>query len=420
MQAVILAAGRSSRFFPFATDSHKSEIKILGKTIIEHTVLSIKKAGIAEIIIVTSKESKIKDILGSGKELGVNIEYATQDAPIGGGNGLLSAKDLIKGDFFLLYPHRVDFSEYKDLLEAKNKTYDNVLLVRKGGTSSKYGFIKVEADKVVDLIEKPKESQDHSGLRVVGIYLFNKNFLSTLEETDEEEYQLENAISKASKQGKVGFVETNREVPTLKYSYDLLGLKNYLLKKMMPQISKEAKIDKTVLVQGDVFIDEGAEISENVSIKGPCYIGKDVYIGTGSLVREGSVLEEGSKVGAFSEIKNSLFGSGSSVHSGYIGDSVIGENCKMGVFACTSNVRLDREGIKVELPTGEVVETDLTNLGAIIGNKVTLGVRVTLMPGVLVGEKSVVGPFSIVMKSIGALTTYYSKFDQIIEKPRKV
>jgi dTDP-glucose pyrophosphorylase len=69
MQVVILAAGRSSRFYPYNYFPHKSLIKILGKLIIVHTIESIKKSGIKDIILIVSKDSEIKKILGNGKNL---------------------------------------------------------------------------------------------------------------------------------------------------------------------------------------------------------------------------------------------------------------------------------------------------------------------------------------------------------------
>src|SRR3990167_9712704 len=100
MHTVILAAGQSSRFYPYNYFSHKSLIRVLGKPIIFYTIESIRKAGIKNIILVVSKNSEIQKILGSGKNHGVKIQYVIQEDPTGGGNGLLLAEKLINGDFF--------------------------------------------------------------------------------------------------------------------------------------------------------------------------------------------------------------------------------------------------------------------------------------------------------------------------------
>ena len=53
-QAVILAGGKSSRFEPFNSDSHKSNFKLMGKSIIKMTVQSLLESGVDKIIIVKS------------------------------------------------------------------------------------------------------------------------------------------------------------------------------------------------------------------------------------------------------------------------------------------------------------------------------------------------------------------------------
>ena len=51
MQAILLAAGQSSRLYPFTNGMHKSMIKILGKPLLEHTIVGLQHAGIKEIIL---------------------------------------------------------------------------------------------------------------------------------------------------------------------------------------------------------------------------------------------------------------------------------------------------------------------------------------------------------------------------------
>lgn len=96
MQAVILAAGESSRFVPFRYFDHKSLVKILGKPIIAHTIESIKRSGITDVIIVVSQKTGIKDLLGDGKKFGVKITYVVQKKPTGGGEWITFGKKIYK------------------------------------------------------------------------------------------------------------------------------------------------------------------------------------------------------------------------------------------------------------------------------------------------------------------------------------
>jgi len=416
MQAVILAAGRSSRFYPYNYFSHKSLIKILGKPIIVHTVESIKKSGIKDIILIVSKDSEIKKILGNGKNIGVNIQYVVQKEPTGGGNGLLLGEKLIKGDFFLLNVSHVDFWEFKELILAKKSKNDMaILLAGKEENLQKYGVLKVDKDKVTDLIEKPKKGEEPSNLRLIGIYLFAKDFLKTLRQAPDEHYRLEKAISNFSKNHLVKFAEAKNEVPSLKYSWDLLGIKNYLFKNIKKSIGKNVKIAKSAEVIGKVIIEDGVEIMEGSRIKGPCFIGKNSVVGNNVVLRNNADIEENCVIGANIEIKNSLVMQNSKTHSGFIGDSIIGENVRLGANFDTANVRLDRETVKTEI-SKEKIDTDLKKLGTIIGPSVKVGIKSSTMPGIIIGGGSIIGPSTVVLQNVPENSKYYTKFKEIVVK----
>ena len=59
MQAIILAAGESSRFWPL-NQKHKSLIKIMGKFLISYTIAGLRKLGVHDIIVVQGKEKDIE------------------------------------------------------------------------------------------------------------------------------------------------------------------------------------------------------------------------------------------------------------------------------------------------------------------------------------------------------------------------
>ncbi len=416
MQAVILAAGQSSRFYPYNYFSHKSLVKILGKPIIVHTIESIEKSGIKEIILIVSENSEIEKVLGSGKNLGVNIQYIVQKDPTGGGNGLLLAERLIKGDFFLLNVSHVDFWEFKELILAKkNKNDSAVLLARREEHLQKYGVLKVNKDRVTDLVEKPEKGKEPSNLRLVGIYLFSKDFLKTLLQTQDVHYRLEKAISSFSKIHQVKFAETKNEVPSLKYSWDLLGIKNYLLKNIKKSIGKNVKIAKSAEIIGNVIIQDSAEVMEGAKIKGPCFVGKNSVVGNNVVLRNNVDIEENCIVGANIEIKNSLVMQNSKTHSGFIGDSVIGENVRIGANFDTANVRLDRETVKTEIAEKKI-DTGLKKLGTIIGPNAKIGIKSSTMPGIIIGGGSTIGPSTVVLENVPENSKYYTRFKETIIK----
>ena len=416
MQVVILAAGKSSRFYPYNYFSHKSLIKILGKPIIVHTIESIKKAGIKDVILIVSKDSEIKKILGNGKNLGVSIRYVVQKDPTGGGNGLLLAKNYIKGDFFLLNASRVDFWEFEKSIALEKAEKDKaILLAKKEKYLEKYGVLKIEKDRVLDLIEKPKRGEEPSNLRLIGIYLFSKDFIKTLEKTPDEHYRLERAIASFVKKEKVKFIETDGDVPSLKYPWDLLGIKNYLFKNIKNSIGKNVKIAKSAEIIGKVIIEDGVAIMEGARIKGPCFIGENSIVGNNVVLRNGVDVGKECTVGAYMEVKNSIIMDGAKTHSGFIGDSIIGENCRIGAQFSTANVRLDRGSVKVAVNENEV-DTGLKYLGTMIGRNTKIGIKASTMPGIVIGQNAVIGPSTVVLHNVSDSTKYFTKFKEIVIK----
>lgn len=418
MKAVLLAAGESSRFFPLNL-KHKCLIKIAGEPLIVHTVRAVKRAGITDIIVVTGNNRDFQEVLGNGKKFGVKIRYVVQAEPMGAGDALLIASKFITSDFFLINSNHVEFDELKKEIDIKRRTNkDPILLGASGFSNRKFGALRLNGDRILEVSEKPKNSKRFSNLRIVGVYFLNQDFINVLRRIPQAHYSLENALNKYAKEEKLVIAITDHEILSLKYPWDLLNIKNFILRKQMRKISKKASISKSAQIEGNVVIEEGARVLENAIIKGPCYVGRNVFIGTNTLLRDGSDIEEGVTIGAYMEVKNSLILERSTTHSGFIGDSIVGSNTKIGALFGTANVRLDRGNIHANIK-GEMTNTMFESLGAIIGDNAIIGERVSTMPGIIIGNNSTVGPSTTVMVNVPSDSVFYTKFKEFITNRRK-
>jgi len=110
-------------------------------------------------------------------------------------------------------------------------------------------------------------------------------------------------------------------------------------------------------------------------------------------------LEENVVIGAFCEVARSIFQKGVTTHSGYFGDSIIGEGTKIGAGTITSNVRLDRGEIFSEVK-GEKLNTGLKSFGAVIGKNTFIGTKVNIMPGKFIGSNCIIFPNSLIKGNI--------------------
>lgn len=395
-QVVLLCAGKSSRFHPFSSQRHKSMIRLAGKPILYYTIESLKQCGLTDIIIVLGPpETGTKEIntyFSSGKSFGVSIRYVYEKEQLGMGQALLAAHSLINRPFFVLNPYHSNAAQFiSPMLASFQPTLGGVLLIKKTTTPEHYGIALVQDTYIKKIIEKPEPGSISSNKKVVGIYLLQPSYFTTLEQTPLCDCQFETALNLYLTKHPLLFHETTAISFSLKYPWDLFPLKQNLLDHQVPSISPQASVHKTALIEGKVVIEPHATIGEHAIIKGPAYIGPYASVGSHSLIRDYVALEEKSSIGCFSEIKNTLLGRESSIHSGFIGDSLIGENCHLGADFLTANKRLDRQPITT-IVKGNKVNTQRKALGTIMGDHCQIGIRVSTMPGVIISPQAIVPP----------------------------
>lgn len=417
IQAIILCAGKSSRFWPLSEDSHKSSIKIMGRPIIEYTIDSIISSGIKDIIIIEQNKSHLKDTLE--KRQGIKLSHVIQKHPKGMGNALKCAEPLIKDQFFVLNPYHHNADKY--ILPMLKKSKDTgakiILLGAPTSTPENYGIFELKGDIAKSIKEKPKKQDAPSNTRVIGIYLLEKALFRYHDRIREHEYSFEEALTNYMKENTVRITKTLEPTPTLKYPWDLLRFTKTLMDaNLKPKIN--SKPDKTATIKGKVCIGKNTKIFENATIKGPVYIGDNCIIGNNAIIRDYTNIEDNSMIGANSEITRTIIQENTHIHSGFIGDTIIDSSTKIGAGIITANKKIDRQEIKTTVRK-KPTNTHLTSLGAIIGQKTTLGINASIMPGVMIGSDAIIGADTQVSENIESSTIYYTEFKKITKKKKR-
>lgn len=423
MQAVILAAGESSRFWPLSENKHKSLIRIMGKSLIEWTIESLVRANIKDIVIIQSHSSQLEKYLGDGSSMGASISYRIQKEAKGMGNAVMLAESLIKDEsFFVLNPYAFNAEDFLAPMLAKQKDSGAkmILLGVKTDKPWNYGMLGLKDDRVVSIIEKPLKGQEPSDVKATNIYLLPKEFFDYYRKVEEKTYAFEDALSLYMKENDVRLVMSENDTPSLKYPWDLFRINEAIMNALIKneRVSKTAKIAKSAIIEGPVWICDDSVIFEHAVIKGPAYIGKGCTVGNNAILRKYVNLEEGVLIGANAEVTRSIFQPFSHIHSGFFGDSIIGNGVKIGAGTITANVRMDREEIKPTVK-GRKVETKLTSLGTVIGDDARLGTAVNIMPGILIGANSKIGPNSLIRENIPSDTICYTEFKNVVKKNKK-
>ena len=418
-QAIVLAAGKSSRFWPLGYHEHKCMYRILGKPLLQYTLEGLKKSGIKEVIIIHSPvKDSIKKYFGNGKKFGLKIKYGVQEKPLGMGNALSKVEKHLKDNFIVLGGNKANCYEIiKPMLRLHKKKFNVVLASQKTSTPWVYGILDIKGNLVRKIVEKPKKGKEPSKQKVIAVYLLSRKFLSYLKKVKQTEYSFEQALNNFMKEeNKAGVVKLKSIHPmTLKYPWHLFEINNYFMKKIKRKISKKAKIHSSAKIEGNVVIEDNVKVMENAIIKGPCYISKGCIIGNNALVREKSYLGKGVVVGFQTEIKNSIIYDNVKFHKNFFGDSIIDSGCRFGAGTITANRRLDRKSIK-SMVKGEKVDTGLSFFGTVCGKKVKIGINSSIMPGVKLGSNAVVGSNTQLMGDVEDNTTVYAKFKSLVKK----
>lgn len=416
MQAVILAAGESSRFWPL-NEKHKTLIRVCGKPLIGFLIDDLRKAGLKDIIIVQGPSRNIERGLKDKR-----LKYTIQKKPTGTGDALLTAEKLIKSERFFVF--NADDSEVGEnikpvLARAGQSAAKLILLASQTKTPWLFGILKTRKRKVLEIVEKPQPGREPSNLKNDNFFLFPREFFGCLKKTPSHPFSLISALNFYARVNPVEMILTRKSTLSLKYPWHLFSILDFKLNAaaFKARMAKSAKLGKNVVVSGKVFIGEGVRIGANTVIQGPGYIGRDCEIGVSNVLRGPFNLEERVKTGAFMEIKHSLIGEGTHFHSGYVGDSLIGSNGRFGAGFVAANRRIDRSAIS-SVVKGKEVATGLTCLGAAVGNRTRFGAGSLIMPGVLVGRDCLVGPGSVVFENIDDQTIFYQEFKRTVVKKR--
>jgi len=95
MKGIILAGGMGSRLMPLTKVINKNILAVYDKPLIYYPIFTLRDAGINEILIISGRghAGQFLDLLGSGKELGVDLTYDIQEQAKGLAHGLAVAED---------------------------------------------------------------------------------------------------------------------------------------------------------------------------------------------------------------------------------------------------------------------------------------------------------------------------------------
>lgn len=150
-------------------------------------------------------------------------------------------------------------------------------------------------------------------------------------------------------------------------------------------------IPSGVHIEGAVYLDPSVKLPSYATLIGPAWIGPEVEIRPGAYVRGNVIVGRGSVLGNACEYKNCLLLEGvETPHYNYVGDSVLGNRAHLGAGAICANLKLARDEVSVQLPSGKRVQTGMRKLGGLLGDGAEASCNAVLQPGTILGRGSAV------------------------------
>ena len=179
MKGIILAGGSGTRLYPITKSVSKQLLPIYDKPMIYYPLSVLMLAGIKEILIISTPTDlpNFEELLGNGKNIGLNLSYKVQPSPDGLAQAFIIGEEFIKNDNVCLvlgdnifYGHGLT-----DLLKksVQNVTQDDKATVFGYYVKdpNRYGVAAFDIDgNVTSIEEKPEDPK--SNYAVVGLYFY--------------------------------------------------------------------------------------------------------------------------------------------------------------------------------------------------------------------------------------------------------
>ena len=296
MKGLILSGGKGTRLRPLTYTRAKQLLPLANKPVLFYAIEALLEAGVREIgIIVGDTHEEIRAAVHAERERGtwgddLRLVFLQQEAPLGLAHAVLTARDFLGQDRFLMFLGDNLIGEPLGPLvagfDAPVCAHQAEILLTAVPNPSEFGVAELDgvaeegtAPRIKRLIEKPK--QPPSNLALVGVYCFDHHIFeaaSRIRPSARGELEITDAIQWLIDHGYTvrPHILTSYWIDTGKME-DILAANRQVLAGLTRSIAADAVISDDSVLQGEVVVQAGARISGSI-VRGPAIIGERAII----------------------------------------------------------------------------------------------------------------------------------------------
>jgi bifunctional UDP-N-acetylglucosamine pyrophosphorylase/glucosamine-1-phosphate N-acetyltransferase len=375
MQAVIMAAGRSTRTHPLTATRPKPLVPIWDRPLLEHQLGQLDGLVDEVLLVVGFLREQIEERFG-GSFGRIRLRYVLQERPRGTADALLAARPHVNARALVLngddFYHRHDL---KSLLASGRG-----LLVAQARDPGNRAVVRLEGDVIQGIVEKP-ENPPKDAWCSVGGYCVEKEDLRHLDEVQPSsrgELELPDFILRLASSEVLRARRIERFWLPITYAWDVLQAALFLWEDSAraEELGLRAETPSAIRAREDVKVGEG------VRIEGPIRLGANVRIGDGARLEGPVAIGAGARVGEGAAIERSiLFDEVMVGKRAQVRDSVLGKGVTVGAAARIES----RPGRELAIDVkGKRVVPDIARLGVVAGDGVAIEAGALVAAGTLI------------------------------------
>ncbi|MEX2375010.1 MAG: nucleotidyltransferase family protein, partial [Dehalococcoidia bacterium] len=190
MRAIVLVGGEGTRLRPLTWRTPKALVPILGRPLLDHLLLHLRAHGVDRVTLaMTQRNTAIREAFGTGERLGLTIDYAYEDTPLGSGGAIGAVARAWRADgwqdetFAVINGDVITDLDISAMLfkhQSQNATLS--IALHEVEDPSPFGVVAINDDgRIHRFVEKPPAHLAPSRLINAGTWLFEPELIDLLD-----------------------------------------------------------------------------------------------------------------------------------------------------------------------------------------------------------------------------------------------